>query len=72
MNYPKKPGFNLYQSRHCAYITYSVKSWYFKKISVIKLQKVQYITLRFLKHITKNEKKKELIIYSFAGLKNNS
>ena len=19
MNYPKKPGFNLYQSRHCAY-----------------------------------------------------
>ena len=25
INYPKKPGFNLYQLRHCAYITYSVK-----------------------------------------------
>ena len=25
MNYPKKTGFNLYKSRHCAYITYSVK-----------------------------------------------
>ena len=24
-NYPKKTGFNLYQSRHCVYITYSVK-----------------------------------------------
>ena len=25
MNYPKKTGFNLYRSRHCAYITYRVK-----------------------------------------------
>ena len=24
-NYPIKTGFNLYQSRHCVYITYSVK-----------------------------------------------
>ena len=24
----KKTGFNLYQSRHCAYITYSVKTWF--------------------------------------------
>ena len=24
---PKKTGFNLYQLRHCAYITYSVKTW---------------------------------------------
>ena len=30
MNYPKKPGFNLYQSRHCAYITYSEKTWFLK------------------------------------------
>ena len=28
MNYPKKPGFNLCQSRHCAYITYCVKTWF--------------------------------------------
>ena len=28
MNYPKKPGLNLYQSLHCAYITYSVKIWF--------------------------------------------
>ena len=26
MNYPKKQVFNLYQLRHCAYITYSVKT----------------------------------------------
>ena len=30
MNYPQKTGFNLYQSRHCAYITYSVKTWFLK------------------------------------------
>ena len=30
MNYPKKPGFNLYESRYCAYITYSVKTWFLK------------------------------------------
>jgi len=34
VNYPKKPGFNLYQSRHCAYITYSVKTWFLKILSV--------------------------------------
>ena len=34
MNYPKKPGFNHYQSPHCAYITYSVKTWFLKKFSV--------------------------------------
>ena len=34
MNYPKKPGFNLYQSRHCAYITYSVKTWFLKILSL--------------------------------------
>ena len=38
MNYPKKPGFNLYQSRHRvvtnrAYITYSVKAWFLKNLS---------------------------------------
>ena len=27
MNYPKKPGFNLHESRYCAFITYSVKTW---------------------------------------------
>ena len=26
MNYPKNPGFNMYELRHCAYITYSVKT----------------------------------------------
>ena len=30
----KKPGLNLYQSRHCAYITYSVKTWFLKNLSV--------------------------------------
>ena len=34
MNYPKKTGFNLYQSLHCAYITYSVKTWFFKTLSI--------------------------------------
>ena len=34
MNYHKKPGFNLYQSRHCAYMTYSVKTWFSKVLSV--------------------------------------
>ena len=34
MRYPKKPGFNLYQLRHCAYITYSVKTWFLKILSV--------------------------------------
>ena len=30
MNYPKKTRFNLYKSRHCAFITYSVKTWFLK------------------------------------------
>ena len=34
MNYPKKPGFNLYQLRHCACIKYSVKTWFLKNLSV--------------------------------------
>ena len=34
MNYPKKTGLNLYQSRHCAYITYSMKTWFLKNLSV--------------------------------------
>ena len=34
MNYPKKPGFNLYQSRHCAYTTYSLKTWLLKSLSL--------------------------------------
>ena len=34
MHYPKKPGFNLYQSRHCAYLTYSVKTWFLKILSI--------------------------------------
>ena len=38
MNYPKKPGFNMYQSRHCAYITYSVKTWFLKNLSVLHIQ----------------------------------
>ena len=34
MNYPKKTGFNIYQSQHCAYITYSVNTWFLKIVSV--------------------------------------
>ena len=30
----KKTGFNLYQSRHCAYITFSVKTRFLKILSV--------------------------------------
>ena len=41
MNYPKKTGYNLYQSRHRAYITYSVKTWFLKILSVsIETQKI--------------------------------
>ena len=40
MNYPKKKGFNLYQSRHCAYITYSVKTWFLKILSVCGITKI--------------------------------
>ena len=36
MNYAKKTGFNIYESRHCAYITYSVKTWFLKNLSVYK------------------------------------
>ena len=35
MNYSKKTGFNLYQSRHCAYLTYSVKTWFLKILYVL-------------------------------------
>ena len=35
MNYPPKKGFNLFESRHCAYnITYSVKTRFLKNLSV--------------------------------------
>ena len=34
MNYPEKTGFNLYQSRHSAYIIYSVKTLFWKNLSV--------------------------------------
>ena len=27
----QKTGFNLLESRHCAYITYSVETWFLKK-----------------------------------------
>ena len=36
MHYPKKPGFNQYQSRHCAYIIFSVKTWFKKNIFVVQ------------------------------------
>ena len=36
MNYPKKPGFNLHQSRYCAYTTYSLKTWFLKVSLFIK------------------------------------
>ena len=28
VNYPKKPGFNLHESRNCALTAYSVKTWF--------------------------------------------
>jgi len=31
----QKPGFNLYQSRLRTYITYSVKTWFLKILSVL-------------------------------------
>ena len=34
MNYPKKPGFNLHESRHCGYIKYSVKTFFLKSLSI--------------------------------------
>ena len=50
MNYPKKTGFNLYESRHCAYITYSVKTWFLKNLSVYKhkhiYENIFYIILK--------------------------
>ena len=36
MNYPKKTGINLYQFQHCAYLTYSVKTWFLKNLSVVQ------------------------------------
>ena len=33
-NYSKKPGFCSNKSRHCAYIIYSVKTWFSKNLSV--------------------------------------
>ena len=38
MNDPKKTGFNrVYQSWHCAYITFSVKTWFLKNFSVHRI-----------------------------------
>ena len=42
MNYPKKTGFNLYQSQHCN-ITYRVKTWFLKNLSLFKSLKVHWI-----------------------------
>ena len=47
MNYPKKPGFNLYQSRHCAYITYGVKTWFLKILSVLLINLIIIFFLIF-------------------------
>ena len=53
MNYPKKTGFNLYESRHCAYITYSVKTWFFKNLSVFEIfYSIKSINSLFLKILT--------------------
>ena len=38
----QKTGFNLYQLRHCAYITYSVKNCFFLNLSVYELTKFIY------------------------------
>ena len=56
MNYPKKTGFNLYQSRHCVYITYSVKNW-FLKFSLYVRTTPRY-SKKLIKGKTLNEKSK--------------
>ena len=48
MNYPKKSGFNLYQSRHCAYITYSVKTWFLKTRFSLCISQGKIISLNWL------------------------
>ena len=47
MNYLKKPGFNLHQSRHCAYIVYIIQ----RENLVIKILSVADITLLATKMI---------------------
>ena len=42
MNYPKKPGFNMYESRHCANITCSVKTWFLKSLSKNMINQVEF------------------------------
>ena len=49
---PKKSGFNLHQSRHCAYITSSVKTRFFIKISLKKNEHICHIEWRFLKAVS--------------------
>ena len=59
MNYPKKPGFNLYQSRHCACITYSVKTWFFKILSVCLIKLIFFLSDEvFADAVNAGEKKK--------------
>ena len=49
MNYQKKKGLNLYQSGHCAYITYIVKTCFFRIISVCHVLVVLLVVeLKFL------------------------
>ena len=42
MIYPKKPGLNQYQRRYWAYITYCLKTWFFK-ISLYQIYVHLYI-----------------------------
>ena len=44
MNYPKKLGFNLYQSRHCAHITLQSENLVFKKSLCLRTPR-SYINL---------------------------
>ena len=43
----QKQGLNLYESRHCVYITYSVKTWVLKNLSVVyaRISKVIFFDL---------------------------
>ena len=45
---PKKTGFNLYGSWCCAYITYSVKTWFFKNLSAVDRPIVFVLCTSFL------------------------
>ena len=43
MNYPKKPGSICTDRGHCVYITYSMKTWFLKILSVYKQKPLNFL-----------------------------